>query len=73
LEYVQNVHAASESNGIDSSICIAVEIIDDLKNSRTAEPAKGLRIAVLSALLCHVKCKSYRILDLFREGREVSL
>src|ERR1700674_5394022 len=67
LEYVQNVHAASESNGVDSPVCISVKIIDNLKNFRTAEPSKGLRVAVLSALLRHVKRKAYRILDLFRE------
>jgi hypothetical protein len=64
LEYVQDIHVASESNGIDSPICVAVEIIDNFKNSRTAETPKGFRGAVLSSLLCHVKRKPDRILDL---------
>jgi len=56
---VQNVYAASEPNGIDSSICIAVEIIDNLKYSRSAEPSKGFRVAVLSTLLCYVEREAY--------------
>src|SRR5579864_7042813 len=36
LEYVQNVQAASESDRVDSSVCVAVKIIDNLKNSRSA-------------------------------------
>ncbi len=73
LENVQNVDAASESNGIDSPIRIPVEIINNLKNSRPVKPSKGLRVAVLSSLLRHVKRKAYRILDFFREGRKVRL
>ena len=57
---MQNVYAASEPNGMRQLlICIAVEIIDDLKYSRSAEPSKGFRVAVLSTLLCYVEREAY--------------
>src|ERR1700722_3868853 len=65
LKCMQNKDAAGESNRVGRTIYIAVEIIDDLKNCRSAKLSKGFRVAVLSAMPGDIERKTYRILDLY--------
>lgn len=71
LEGMKHVHDASEPDGINSPVCITVEIIDELQYRTTTKPSKRFCCSRLSALLYRVQGKADTILHLGREVAEV--
>src|SRR5713226_8951523 len=73
LEGVEYVHAASQTHGVDGTICITRMVLDNLQDSRASEASKWFRAGVLSALLGHVKCKADRSLTSSGKARRSAL
>jgi hypothetical protein len=73
LKGVEHVNAASQSHGVDGAICVPGMVFNDLQNAGSAEPSEGLRIGMLSALLCHVERKAHGILDVLWKTGQVRL
>ncbi len=73
LESVEHVHLPSQPHGVDSAKCVTVMVLDDFQDSSAAEASERFRVGMLSALLGHVECKAYRVLNLLRKSAQVAL
>src|SRR5438552_2375854 len=73
LESVEHVHTASQPHGVYGAIGVTVMVLDNLQDSCAAKAVEWFRVGVLSAVLGHIKCKTYRVLYLLWKSAEVSL
>jgi hypothetical protein len=70
---VQHVNEAGELHGVDGAVCVAVEILDDLENSRAAEALQWLCIRMSRPALSGANGKSEDILDRLRHRGNIGL
>jgi hypothetical protein len=71
LKRMQNIHAPSQSHGVDGAVCVAVVIFDHLQHAGPAKAPQWFRVGVLFALLRLIDGVSHRPDDLFREGDQI--
>lgn len=71
LKCMQNVNHASKLDRVDSTIGIAIEVIDDLKDAATAKSFKRFGRWMLSAVLGVVDRLSHHTPDILRKFAQV--
>jgi hypothetical protein len=71
LKGVKDINHLRKAHGVNSSISIAIFIIDHFQNATSAKPFQGLGTRMLLAVLCIVDRKTHDATNLVGKGAQV--
>ncbi|VVQ04250.1 hypothetical protein PS918_04485 [Pseudomonas fluorescens] len=62
LEAMQNINRAAKTNGINGTVGVRIEVLNQLKDPRTSKAPKRLCIRMLLAALCQIQSMTKNVL-----------